>query len=102
MNTLFERNLIESEMTVPILSRKVKTILRQYGYQYDKQNSKSPYSNSQYFHYWNINTKGEIRISDHAYPNSNHNFRGWDIDTRFWDDNWDDFIEDLKENEHTL
>ena len=81
--------------TIQQLSRKIKSELRKRGYRYEKHNLKSPYSNSQYFRYYNKNTRSEIRVSDHDYPNHNHTFRGWDFDINYWDDNWEDFIEDL-------
>ncbi len=61
------------EYTIPGMARRVKALLRKYGYTY-RPSIKSPYSDTLYFDTWD--NKGhkytEFRISDHATPKDGH------------------------------
>ena len=74
---------------------KVKTIFRKHGYKVDAILN-SPYSNSVYFDYYSNSDRGEVRVSDHDYPNHNHNFRGYDFNLNLGAEAIEEMIEELE------
>ena len=74
----------------------VKAVFRKYDYSVAAIEH-SPFSNSVYFQYNSINDKGEVRVSDHEFPNHSHSFYGWDFDLSIGTDAITEMLAELDE-----